>query len=117
MPRRPGRRGGVSVPRENDGLMRVYLPADASALQALRDGEPLTLQPFVPESEDEQDEFEALSAAAEAGPVVIAADIENEFEPLAIDQVASFHVDVDGTGDLAWFATQELEQVLAHLSD
>jgi len=97
--------------------MRVYLAADAAALTALRNGEPLTLRPFVPESDDELDEFEALSAAAEAGPVVISADIENEFEPLTLDQVASFHVDVDGTGDLAWFATQELDQVLDLVRD
>ena len=44
--------------------------------------------------------------------VVIAADIDNEFEPLTLKQVASFHVDADGTGDLAWYATQELPFLL-----
>ena len=61
--------------------------------------------------------FAAMSAAAETGPVVVAADIEAEFQPLTLDQVAAFHVDVDGTGDLAWFATQELDQVLDLLRD
>ena len=97
--------------------MRVYLAADAAALRALRDAEPVTLQPHVPNSEDELDEFTALSEAAESGPVVIAADIHNEFEPLTLDRVASFHLDVDGTGDLAWYATQELDQVLDALPD
>ena len=92
--------------------MRAYLGADAAALEALQSGDPLTLQPVVPESDDELDEFAAMSAAAEAGPVVIAADIDNEFEPLTLKQVASFHVDADGTGDLAWYATQEIAQVL-----
>ena len=97
--------------------MRVYLAANREALEALRRGDPLTLQPVVPDSEDEADEFAAMSAAAETGPVVVAADIEAEFQPLTLDQVAAFHVDVDGTGDLAWFATQELDQVLDLLRD
>jgi hypothetical protein len=92
--------------------MRVYLGADVADLEALRTGEPLTLRPFVPDSEDEQDEFAALSAAAEVGRVVIAADIDNEFQPLTLDRVTSFHVDSDGTGDLGWYATQEIDQVL-----
>jgi hypothetical protein len=101
--------------------MRVYLAADAAALEALRDGEPVTLQPFVPASDDELDEFAALSAAAEAGSVVVAADIDGDTkgdpQPLTLDQVASFNIDIDGTGDLAWFATQELDQVLELLVD
>ncbi len=97
--------------------MRAYLAADREALEALRRGDPLTLQPFVPESEDEADEFAALSAAAENAPVVVAADIEAEFQPLTLDQVAAFHVDADGTGDLAWYATQELDVVLDLLRD
>jgi hypothetical protein len=92
--------------------MRVYLAADRAALEALRAGEPLTLQPFVADSDDEMDEFAAMSAAAEVGPVVVAADVDNEFVPLTLERVASFHLDVDGTGDLAWYATQELDQVL-----
>lgn len=97
--------------------MRVYLAADTVALLALRDGRPVTLTPHTAASDDELDEFAAMSEAAEAGPVVIAADIENEFEPLTLERVASFHVDLDGSGDLAWFATQELAQVLDALAD
>jgi len=96
--------------------MRIYLAATRENLEALRRGDRLALPAVVPESEDEADEYAALSAAAETGSVVVAADIdgdiEGEFQPFTLDQVASFHVDTDETGDLAWYATQELDQVI-----
>jgi hypothetical protein len=93
--------------------MRVYLPAGLDALEELRAGRDVDLSAVVPASDDELDEFEALSAAAEQqGDVVIAADVERPDAPVSIDRVASFHLDADGSGDLAWYAPQELDQVI-----
>lgn len=96
-------------------MKRVYYAAEVSALQQLRNGSAVSLPAYVPASEDELDEFSALSEAAEAGAVVVAADVDDPGQPVAIDRVASFHLDVDGSGDLAWYATQELDQVIALL--
>ena len=100
--------------------MRLYLAGDLAALQALRDGASVTLPAFAAASEDEEDEFAALTEAAEAGTVVVAADVD-EVDPgddqvVTLQQVAALHVDVDGSGDLAWFASQELDEVVALLS-
>lgn len=95
--------------------MRVYLPAVLDALVRLSEGQDLDLSAVVPASEDELDEFDALSAAAEQGDVVVAADVERQDSPVSLDQVASFHVDADGSGNLAWYAPQELDQVIALL--
>ncbi|HUS21447.1 MAG TPA: hypothetical protein VMZ66_05475 [Aeromicrobium sp.] len=96
--------------------MRVYLPAGLDALEELRLGREVDLAAVVPASDDELDEFDALRAAAEQqGDVVIAADVERPDAPVSIDRVASFHLDADGSGDLAWYAPQELDQVIALL--
>jgi len=95
--------------------MRVYLPAGLDALAQLREGQDVELSAVVPASEDELDEFDALSTAAEQGDAVIAADVERADSPVGLDRVASFHLDVDGSGDLAWYAPQELDQVIAIL--
>lgn len=92
--------------------MRVYLPAGLDELLQLREGQELELSAVVPASDDELDEFDALSAAADQGDVVIAADIERPDSPVGLNRVASFHLDADGSGDLAWYAPQELDQVL-----
>jgi hypothetical protein len=92
--------------------MRVYLPAGLDALVQLREGQEVDLAAVVPASDDELDEFDALSEAAEQGDVVIAADVDRADSPVGLDRVASFHVDADGSGDLAWYARQELDQVI-----
>lgn len=92
--------------------MRVYFAAEVGALASLRAGDAVRLPAFVPASEDELDEFDALADASEHGDVVVAADVDDPDEPLVLDQVAAFHVDADGSGDLAWYATQELDQVV-----
>lgn len=101
-------------------MTRLYLSADASALRSLRDGATVSLPAFAPASDDEKDEFAALTEAADAGPVVVAADVddvdEGDDQAITLDQVAALHVDVDGSGDLAWFATQEIDAVLGLLS-
>jgi hypothetical protein len=93
--------------------MRVYLPAGLDTLVQLREGQDVNASAVVPASDDELDEFDALSTAAERGDVVIAADVERADSPVSLDRVASFHLDADGSGDLAWYAAQELDQVIA----
>ena len=97
--------------------MRVYLPAGLEALVRLRGGQDVRGDAVVPDSDDEQDEFDALSTAAEQGDVVIAADVEQPDSPVTFDRVASFHLDADGSGDVAWYAPQELDQVIALLQN
>jgi hypothetical protein len=96
--------------------MRLYLSADAAALRSLRDSGSVTLPAFAAASDDEEDEFAALAEAAEAGAVVVAADVDDaddgDDQTVTLDQVAALHIDVDGSGDVAWFATQEIDTVL-----
>lgn len=91
--------------------MRVWTGVEASALRALRDGGALGGSPVRAASDDEQDEHDALLAAAEDGPVVVVAEIADGAD-VDLDSVEAFHVDADGSGQLAWYATQELEAVL-----
>ena len=96
--------------------MRLYFAGRKDTLEQLRAGEPVHLDAFEPASDDEQDEFDALTEAAEHGDVAIAADVASPSSPVTVELVASFHLDLDGTGDLAWFAPQELDEVLALLT-
>lgn len=91
--------------------MRVWTGVDARALQALRDGGVLGGAPVRAVSDDEQDEHDALLAAAEDGPVVVVAEIADGAD-VDLDSVEAFHVDADGSGQLAWYATQEIDAVL-----
>jgi len=92
--------------------MRIYLPAGLDALVQLRDGQSISLPAVIPASDDELDEFDALTAAGEQGDAVIAADVAAAETPVNLDRVASFHLDADGSGDLAWYAPQELDEVI-----
>ncbi|WP_375002837.1 hypothetical protein [Aeromicrobium sp. CTD01-1L150] len=95
--------------------MRVWVAADAEGLRALRAGDPLPGERIVAQSEDEEHEHDALLTAAESGSVVVVAEVRDE-EDLTLDLVQAFHLDADGSGDLAWYATQELDDVLAQLT-
>jgi hypothetical protein len=96
--------------------MRLYLAADRSALEALRDGGSVTLTAFAAASDEEEDEFAALTEAADAGAVALAVDVDQvddgDDQTVTLEQVAALHLDADGSGDLAWFATQELDAVI-----
>ncbi|MDQ3158012.1 MAG: hypothetical protein M3Q98_15065 [Actinomycetota bacterium] len=92
--------------------MRIYVAAARADVEALAAGGAVTAEAFIPESEDEEAEFAAFGEAADHGAVVISADVAAADEPVTLDKVAAFHVDVDGSGDLAWFATQEIDAVL-----
>lgn len=96
--------------------MRIYLGTDAAGLRGLLAGEPLTGERVAPPTDDEQDEFDALSTAADDGPVVVTAEVEQPDDAVTLDLVAALHVDADGSGDLAWYAVQELETVIALIS-
>jgi hypothetical protein len=75
---------------------------------------------FASISPDEEDEFAALTQASEAGAVVVAVDVDEvdpgDTQSVTLEQVAALHVDLDGSGDLAWFATQELDEVIKLLA-
>lgn len=92
--------------------MRAYLAADAAALTTLRDGGFVTLPAVVAESDDEADEFDALVQAAASGPVVVVAEVGRTDQPVSLREVQALHVDADGSGDLAWYAPTEVDEVL-----
>ena len=71
---------------------------------------------FLAASEDEEDELAALEEASEHAAAVAAAEVDDPDGPVTLDDVVSFHVDIDGTGDLAWYATQEIDAVLSTLA-
>lgn len=97
--------------------MRIYAGVTRAELEALHaDGTALSGERFVAASEDEEDEAAALEEASEAGAAVVVAELDDEDAPIGLDDVASFHVDVDGSGDLAWYARQELPAVLDALT-
>lgn len=106
----------------NADMQRIYLPARMIDLERLRDGAAVSLPAVLPASDDELDEFTALAAAAKQADVVIAADVDDVDAggtslrgTVTAEQVASFHLDADGSGDLAWYAPQELDDVIALL--
>lgn len=94
--------------------MRTYLAASRDDLERLAAGEAVLCPASIAVSEDEEDEFDALAQAATAD-VVVVADLPAADSAVTLDLVEAWHVDVDGSGDLAWYATQELGDVLAVL--
>lgn len=107
--------------------MRLYVPATLERLAAyaeageLRDHE----EPFVADDEDEESEYAALMAAADASAelqpaggrrVVLVVEVDREDQPVPMRRVLAVHTDPEGAGpddDLAWFATQEIPALLA----
>ncbi|MEV7395677.1 hypothetical protein [Aeromicrobium sp. NPDC092404] len=96
--------------------MRVYLAVSRDNLAALADGEAITPAAFLAASQDEEDELAALEEASEHAAAVAAAELDDPDGPVTLEDVVSFHLDVDGTGDLAWYATQEIDAVLSALA-
>ncbi|NRQ51531.1 hypothetical protein [Aeromicrobium stalagmiti] len=94
-------------------MTRVYLGLTLDELAALEAGETITpAEAFVSVSVDEEDELAALEEAAEHGVVAAAVEIDDADGPVRMIDVASFHLDLDGSGDLAWYAPQEIDAVL-----
>ena len=103
-------------PAEAGEVMRVYLAVGRDELTALAAGAAISAPAFLAGSEDEEDELAALEEASEHAAAVAAAEVDDPDGPVTLDDVVSFHLDVDGTGDLAWYATQEIDAVLSTLA-
>lgn len=93
--------------------MRVYVSLSVEHLEALATGEPVQpIEAFLAASTDEEDELAALEEAAEHGAVGAAAELDDPDGPVRPVDVESYHLDVDDSGDLAWYAPQEIDAVL-----
>ena len=104
-------------------MTRVYVPTTLAALaEHLEQGYvPAGVERFVAPGDDEESEYAALVAAAEAsaellgGPgrrAVLVAEVSDVDGAVAMEQVEALHADLedgaDPDDDLAWFATQEI---------
>jgi hypothetical protein len=111
--------------------VRVYLPTTLAGLAGLRDnGElPASVERYVPEGDAEDQEYAALLAAAAdsaallGGPgrrVVVVAELADPDGAVPLDFVVAVHADpedrpadADPDEDLGWYATQEIDVLLA----
>lgn len=108
--------------------MRVYLPLTPDSLARAVDAGmvPADVEKIVAEDESEESEYAALMTAADAsaallaGPgrrVVLAADVVDAAAAVPIKLWAAVHVDTeddaDPDDDLAWYATQEIPDLIA----
>lgn len=106
--------------------MRIYLPLTLPLLASYAEAGEVRdhAEPFVADGEDEESEYAALMAAADASAelqppgarrVVLVADVDTEGEPVPWRRVLAVHADLaqhDPDDDLAWFATQEIPDLL-----
>jgi len=110
--------------------VRAYLPTTLAVLaeQHAKGELVVTADVVVCAEDDEESEYDALMTAAESsaalltGPgrrVVVVAELEKEPEPgwtIPLKRVVAVHADTedgaDPDADLAWFATQEIEDVV-----
>ena len=109
--------------------MRVYLPLTLDRLAEFdaAGSVPADVEKFVAEDESEEAEYAALMTAADAsaellgGPgrrVVLAADVVESAGAVPKKMWAAVHVDTaddetDPDDDLAWYASQEISDLLA----
>lgn len=110
--------------------VRVYLPTSLQQLAGFVEaGEiPDHVEKVVAEAPDEESEYAALMAAADASAallggsgrrVVVVAEVPEATGAVALAGVVAVHADTeerpagaDPDEDLAWFATQEIRQLL-----
>ena len=107
--------------------MRLYVPTTRTRLAA-HVGEGVVRgfeEPFVATGEGEDEEYAALMAAAEGSAalqpedgrrVVLVVEVPVEAEEIAWHQAVAVHADLAGASpvdDLAWYATQEIADLLA----
>jgi len=107
-------------------VTRLYLPASLELLARLHAGEALATTAAVEADDDSEDsEYAALLTAAEASAelvgagrrrVVVVAEVGRPGDPVTVREVVAVHVDIetgaDPDDDLAWFATQEIGQLV-----
>lgn len=111
--------------------VRCYVPTTLDRLRTYVEAGwlPGEVDRFEPEGDDEESEYGALMAAADAaaalldGPgrrVVVVAEVAAPSSPIEMGDVVAVHCDVadrpadaDPDEDLAWFATQEIDSLLA----
>ncbi len=111
--------------------MRVYLPTTLGGLARLRDDGslPASAERYVADGDSEEQEYAALLAAAAesaelvGGPgrrVVVVADVPDPDGEVALRDVVAVHADpvdrpagADPDEDLGWYATQEIDAILA----
>ncbi len=111
-------------------MTRVYRPLTLAGLRDLVATGTLSADPdtIVAEGDDEAAEYAALMTAADAsaalltGPgrrVVVVAEVDDPDREVAFADVVAVHADVrdrpvgaDPDEDLAWFATQEIDDLL-----
>ena len=93
--------------------MRVYLPVGLDELAALAAGESVRVEGYVAASTDEEDELAALETAAREAPAVAVVETSGDPDgPATLADVDALHTAVDDSGDLAWFASQEIAAVI-----
>jgi len=110
--------------------MRIYLPTTIAGLAGLRDDGslPASAERYVADGDSEEQEYAALVAAAAdsaellggAGRrVVVVAEVTDPDGVVALSEVVAVHADpedrpagADPDEDLAWYATQELDELL-----
>jgi len=110
-------------------MTRVYLATTRDGLAALHAGDVLdAADRVVAPDADEESEYDALMTAAVlaaglGGPggrrVVVVAELAGTDDPVAITDVVAVHCDTgdrspdaDPDDDLAWFATQEIPDLI-----
>lgn len=106
---------------------RLYVPSSLDLLAVwVSAGEvPWPLEPILAADEDEESEYAALMTAADVSAeliagvgrrVVVVTEGAADGHPIGLRRVVAVHADVedftDPDDDLAWFATQEIEQLL-----
>ena len=106
--------------------MRIYLPLTLPLLASYAEAGEVRdhAEPFVADGDDEESEYAALMAAADASAeqqpvgarrVVLVAEVDVEGEPVPWRRVLAVHADLEQhepDDDLAWFATQEIPDLL-----
>ena len=108
--------------------MRVYLPLNLASLGRYVEAGavPASVEKFTATDEREESEYAALMAAADACAadllvggrrVVLVAEVPRLDGPVPMSMVVAVHADTedhpDPDADLAWFATQEIPDLLS----